>query len=83
MLTLPIIHRNGTYKEALLLELITANNALFQAEQAPISTAPNGRDYYPVPGLLAKAEAEYLARLQKLTSIRTEIEELIDGIDAL
>lgn len=83
MLTLPIIHSNGTSKERLIEGLMEASSALTIAEKTLLQTAPNARDYYLVPGLLQKAEAEHYVRLQKLISVRKEIDELIDGIDTL
>ena len=65
----PIIHLNGSGKRALLDQLCTANRSVHNAMDALRQASPNGRDYYPDPGRLQKAEAQYRARMEHLEAV--------------
>lgn len=65
----PIVHRNGTSRQALLDQLCTAYRAVQDAINAVVQASPNGRDYYPEPGRLQKAEAQYRARIEHLQAV--------------
>ncbi len=73
--TLPIIHLNGSGKDNLLEDREAVYSALCDAEVALRKMAPNGRDYYPDPGRMTRAEALHRARQEHLR-------ELIDAIMA-
>lgn len=77
----PHIHLNGTSKETLTADLSDAYLALSAAVEALRHSAPNARDYYPVPGLLDKATAQHLRRLELLTDMMAEIDAQIGLID--
>jgi len=74
-LVLPIIHLNGTSREELLEQLEVAHSALLNALLAIKRSAPNGRDYYPVPGLLDRAIEQHGRRMRILTDLMRELEE--------
>lgn len=76
----PIIHLNGTSKERLLHYRDAAYIALENAAQALLECGPNGRDYYPKPGLMAKAEDQHRRRLQSIRNLQAEIEREIELI---
>lgn len=83
VLVAPIVHLNGTSKERLLDALGEAWNALtVTAYDALKETAPNGRDYYPVPGLLEKATDQHMRRLKALDELAEEISQLMELVDA-
>lgn len=74
-LVLPIVHMNGTSKEELIAQRCELSQALSDAITALASAAPNGRDYYTVPGLLQKATEQHRNRLSILTAMLGEIQE--------
>jgi hypothetical protein len=78
---LPIVHRNGTSKEELLCQRIELSGALRQAEAKLRQAAPNGRDYYPVPGLYEKALAQHARRLETFRELGVEVATEFNGID--
>ena len=65
----PIIHMNGSGKRALIDQLCTAYRAVQDAMDALGKASPNGRDYYPEPGRLQKAEAQHRARITQLQAV--------------
>jgi hypothetical protein len=65
----PIIHLNGNRKETLIANLEEAYRALRTAQDALRECAPNGRNYYPEPGRLAQAEAQYRTRQEHLQAV--------------
>lgn len=71
---LPIIHMNGTSKESLMNDLETAFFAINNALDAMRQIAPNGRDYYPQPGLMDKAIEQHTRRCLALSSLLSELE---------
>lgn len=83
-MTLPVIHLNGTSKNALLDAYGEAVDALNTAYAVIKETAPNGRDYYPLgPDALRLATEEHMDRLRRVDAVRVEIEELMTKIDEL
>jgi hypothetical protein len=77
VLTTPTIHLNGSSAFNLAEEYRAAYSAVGDAIRAVQSTAPNGRDYYVQgPDALGKANAEHLARLQRLSDVQKELEDL-------
>ena len=77
VLTKPTIHLNGSSADRLAIDYRKAWQALDDAICAVQATAPNGRDYYVQgPDALGKANAEHLARLQRLSDVQKELEDL-------
>lgn len=80
-MTLPTLHLNGSGKRNLADGYMQARDALEAARAALRQTAPNGRDYYPVPGSMDAAVREHWDRLRRLETIEAEILELIVHCD--
>ena len=77
----PTIHLNGTSKERLLEDIEEAYNALNVAFAKMKEVTPNGRDYYPQgPDAIYKAQDEHRARMQKLTDVQIDLQELAEHI---
>lgn len=77
MLSVPMVHMNGTSRQSLVEGYSAAALALDAAMEALRATYPNGRDYYLKPSLsLRDAEDQHRARLAKLTEVRMELMEL-------
>jgi hypothetical protein len=74
MIVSPIVHCNGTSAAELLDLRETAYAALDAAAAALCQMAPNGRDYYPQPGLMTQADAQHRRRVQAIRDIMQEIE---------
>ena len=79
---LPIIHLNGTSREALLNALESAYGAITEAMDKLCECAPNGRDYYPAPGRMELALAQHRLRGEHLKAVRDSIQAEVDGIVA-
>ena len=77
---IPIIHRNGTHPDRLVEALSDFHDALYQLCQRLGSISPNGRDYYPQPGLMDAAVAQHQRRSRVLTDLAAEIVAEIEGI---
>jgi hypothetical protein len=73
-LILPIVHLNGTSANDLVDQRATAIDALHAAGDALAKMAPNGRDYYPVPGLMPQAVDQHERRMNSLKALIHEIE---------
>ena len=69
----PIVHRNGTSAKELVEQLQAVSLSLLDVLNALYAAAPNGRDYYPVPGLLEKATAQHRRRCKVIEDLRVEI----------
>ena len=69
----PIIHLNGDRPEVLLANLNDAYRAVRAAIEAARQCSPNGRNYYPEPGRLARAQAQHNERLDKLLAVAQSI----------
>ena len=65
----PIIHLNGTSREALSDALCEAYAAVNEALEKLRECAPNGRDYYPEPGRMDKALAQHRTRQEHLQAV--------------
>ncbi len=83
---LPVVHMNGTSGRELLELRENVYAAINEAISALARMAPNGRDYYPVPGLMERALAQHGERMRALGAVLASIEaetialgELIDG----
>ncbi len=76
----PIVHLNGTSKDMLLHYLDEAYIALENAALAVMQCSPNGRDYYPQPGLMQKAEGQHRRRMQTIRDLQKEIEREMELI---
>lgn len=72
-LVLPIVHLNGTAYQELLEQRSNVIDALRNAADVLAVMAPNGRDYYPVDGLLAAAEKQHRDRIAIVTRLLQEI----------
>lgn len=81
-LVLPIVHLNGTSRERLIEQLCDAGGAVIAAIEALAQTAPNGRDYYPVPGLLARAEEQHRRRIAGLVALHDELATEAEALEA-
>lgn len=79
---LPTIHDNGTSKQQLQAEYENASGALEEAYQVLKRTAPNLRNYYiQDPTFFAMALLEHMQRLQRLDSIKEEIDAITTALD--
>lgn len=80
-LTKPTIHVNGTSREELYHQLLTASSAVRGALSALAGAAPHARDYYSQEsGSYPRAHAEHSARVQKLVDVREELYELLEHV---
>jgi len=77
----PIVHLNGTSKEALLEQREVVYQALRTVERALCQMAPNGRDYYPEPGRMDKAQAQHERRMGMVKTLLDEVMEEACSID--
>lgn len=80
---LPIIHLNGDSKEALMSQRCDALLAIQEAMDSLRGMAPNGRNYYPVDGLMEKAQAQQRRRAAVLQALYDEIEAEALSLDGL
>lgn len=76
----PIVHLNGTSADSLLFALSNAYNDLEKAAESVRQCGPNGRDYYPQPGLMQRAESQHRRRLETIRDLQAEIEREMDLI---
>jgi hypothetical protein len=80
-LTFPTVHMNGTGRQDLLDQYLTAANAVTAARHALHDTYPNGRDYYPQgPEAIQHAMNEHEARLERLAAVRAELLALAEAV---
>ena len=80
-ITLPTLHLNGSSRESLLQEYITAMDALRRAVEALQKTSPNGRDYYTQgPDALPKALKEHSLRLHRLADTIHELNTIAEHV---
>lgn len=80
-LIVPVVHLNGTGKQDLIDMRERVDETLRLALAALKQMAPNGRDYYPVPGLMDRAVEQHFRRMRVLTDLQDELEEEIRQID--
>lgn len=75
----PSIHLNGTSVQELKFNHELALRGIRQALDLMVKCDPHARDYYPQgPAAFPQAQKEYVIRLQKLMSVRNELEELYE-----
>ena len=79
-IVLPVLHPNGDRPETLLDNLETAYAAVRAAMDALRQCAPNGRNFYPVPGRMQQAEAQHRARQEHLMAVLTSLGAEAKGI---
>lgn len=79
-IVLPIIHMNGNSRQSLLDEIQEAITALTEGLHRLAEMAPNGRNYYPAPGLLELAQAQHQQRLRALRTILKDLKYEAIGI---
>lgn len=77
----PCVHFNGTPKSRLIENLCEVRQKLNETYEALKQAGPNGRDYYPVPGLMDKAIEQHRQRQLALDSLLASIDAEIDAID--
>ena len=83
-LIVPCVHRNGTSKGRLLEAIKDAYQAIGVAYEKLRQTAPNGRDYYVYKdNPYERARTEWVNRMQKLESVRKELEAIANGMEDL
>jgi hypothetical protein len=81
MVTLPSVHINGTPKQSLFDDNMTALEAIDAAMLAVQKAAPHGRDYYVQDGEAYKtALAEHTARISKLNTVRRELLQIVEHL---
>lgn len=76
-MTKPTAHLNGTGARDLYVQYHEAYMAVGRAIETVIYASPHGRDYY-VQGDTALSEAlkEHESRLERLRSVRSELEDI-------
>ena len=74
-LAVPFVHMNGDRCETLLDNLGNAYNAVLSAMLALRECAPNGRNAYPVDGLMKRLETQHRTRQEYLQAV-------LDSLDA-
>jgi hypothetical protein len=80
-LLFPTIHSNGTSKTSLEQQIEEAHAAIRNAEEKLAEAAPNGRDYYPQEiTAFYKAQDQHLDRMQRLHSVRLELETIAEHL---
>lgn len=78
----PVIHLNGTSKDALIEGYCEMIYALNDALSALHRNGPNGRDYYPNGETsLTKALTEHQRRIDAVTQVWKELTEIAENID--
>ena len=78
---IPVVHMNGDTAEALTGQLHRAYIAISDAIDVLRECAPNGRNYYPAPGLLKLAQAQHAARIEALHNVRYSLVREQEGIE--
>jgi hypothetical protein len=78
----PVIHLNGTSREALMEQYLDARNAVEEAIVALGKAGPNPRDYYPVAGTFGEAAIEHSARVNALRVVSKQLYLIIEALDA-
>ena len=79
-LATPFIHPNGDRRETLLDRLETAYSAVNDAMDALRYCAPNGRNAYPVAGLMERLEAQHRQRQECLSAVIDSIEAEVSSL---
>lgn len=71
----PIVHLNGTSRQQLEDQIDDVYEACHVLLKALKNAAPNGRDYYPQPGLMDQAVAQHNRRMKVVTDLLKEVTE--------
>ena len=80
----PCIHLNGSPAENLRDDLNAAAHAVETAIAAVVTAAPNGRDYYVLPGnAMLQVSREHEKRLKLLHDVRGQLVEMLDHVQAV
>ena len=82
-LSIPRIHSNGTWLADLAAYNTDAGINITAAMESLGRAAPNARDFYIIgPDAFREAQKQHEARMEKLRSVRQELELIIEGIMA-
>ena len=73
-LAVPHVHLNGDRRETLLTNLENAYTAVMAAMDAMRQCSPNGRNAYPVDGLMQRLEAQHRTRQEYLQAVADSLE---------
>ena len=73
-LAVPFVHLNGDRRETLLTNLENAYTAVTAAMDAMRQCSPNGRNAYPVDGLMKRLKSQYQARQEYLQAVADSLE---------
>ena len=77
----PMVHSNGTSRDALVEQYCDAGAAISKAIRALEAAYPNGRDYYPLGSeALKRATDEHNERIKALVRVREELEALAEYV---
>lgn len=82
-LVLPIVHCNGTPKQMLIDARCEVIDALNVAFKSLCQMSPNGRDYYPVAGLMGLAQEQSERRQRQIQSLIDELSEEVLAIEQM
>lgn len=78
----PSIHLNGTPRERLVEQYAEASGAVRVAVRTLEAASPNARDYYVQgDGAFAEAVAGHRSMLERLASVRQELEAVLDSLN--
>lgn len=77
----PIVHLNGTGKDQLIENLCKVRDMLEEAKRDLKQAAPNGRDYYTVPGRMDLAVEQHMRRMKAIDNLVDNIDSEIIAID--
>lgn len=83
----PTLHLNGTSRRELISQLLGAATAVSKAQDALGQAAPHGRDYYvqddsaTAGDAIRQATLQHISRLQRLESVRKELENIAIAMD--
>jgi hypothetical protein len=81
MITIPVVHMNGTSRAELLDQARKAHEAAENLRAALRAMTPHGRDYYPKGNqLINTALDQHHNRLIRVEAIQEEIEKIWEGI---
>lgn len=80
----PIVHLNGTGREALITARCEAYTAIGAAGRALAAMAPNGRDYYPAgPAAFDAACQIHRRRVELLRDLLAEIQAEVNYLNGI
>ena len=79
-LATPFIHNNGDRADVLLDRILAAYTAVSDAMDTLRQCAPNGRNAYPVDGLMEQLEAQHRQRQECLQAVLDSLEAEANAI---